>query len=332
MLTYQNPVWDGYMADPFVLRWAGMYYAYGTNASGTSRIENDGKIFRVLRSSDLVQWECVGGALEPPTDPPPEACWAPEVAERDGTFYLYYSASSDEGDEGHRLRVAVASHPAGPFRDTGKLLLPEENFTIDAHPFHDPKDSKWYLFFAKDFFDERVGTGVAVVPLADDMQSVAGPVTTVLRATADWQIFARNRHIYGQEWAAWHTVEGPFVVFHDEQYFCFYSGGAWTTPDYGVSFGVADNVLGPYHDEWSATGPSVLRGIDGKVLGPGHNSLIVGPDNQTEYLVYHAWDPAQTARRMCIDPLHWTPQGPRCAGPTTEPQTIAVQPPQGEAR
>lgn len=317
------------MADPFVLQWQGMYYAYGTSGSGDSRVENDGQMFRVLRSQNLVDWEYVGGALVPPSDPPPDACWAPEVAERDGTFYMYYSSCAGAGDEGHRLRVAVSEHPTGPFQDSGKILLPEENFTIDAHPFRDPKDGKWYLFFAKDFFDERVGTGAAVVPLGDDMQSIAGPITAVLRASADWQIYARNRHIYGQEWAAWHTVEGPFVVFHDGQYFCFYSGGAWNTPNYGVSFGVADDVLGPYRDEWSQTGPSVLSGIEGKVLGPGHNSVIIGPDHETQFLVYHAWDPEQTARRMCIDPLVWTPQGPRCNGPSTEPQQITVRPEQG---
>ena len=29
-LTYSNPVWSGYCADPFVLRHEGFYYAYGT--------------------------------------------------------------------------------------------------------------------------------------------------------------------------------------------------------------------------------------------------------------------------------------------------------------
>ena len=35
------------------------------------------------------------------------AFWAPEVARRDGTFYLYYSAGGPEGEE-HRIRVAAA--------------------------------------------------------------------------------------------------------------------------------------------------------------------------------------------------------------------------------
>lgn len=324
-LTYQNPVWSEYFADPFVLKWRGEYYAYGTAPFRAS----NGNIFAVLHSTDLVHWVQLGGALEPPHDSvqagPMTAFWAPEVAERNGKFYMYYSAASSTGDEQHRLRVAVADHPAGPFRDSGRLLLPEEDFTIDAHPFRDPKDGQWYLFFAKDFFDERVGTGTAVVPLADDMLSAAGPPTTVLRASADWQIYEHNRHIYGQDWTAWHTIEGPFVIAHEDRYYCFYSGGAWHTPHYGVSYGVADHVLGPYRDEWSAEGPTVLRGIPGKVLGPGHNAIVRGPDDETDFIVYHAWDVNETARRMCIDPLVWTADGPRCFGPTTEPQTVTIR-------
>lgn len=325
-LTYQNPVWPEYFADPFVLRWNDGYYAYGT--SPLSDDANDETIFHVLYSQDLVHWQQLGRALERPRTQDAgdsfTAFWAPEVAERNGRFYMYYSAAAGPGDETHRLRVAVAEHPAGPFRDSGHLLLPEEDFTIDAHPFRDPKDGQWYVFFAKDFFDERVGTGTAVVPLTDDMLHAAGPVTPVLRASSDWQIFARNRSIYDNVWEAWHTVEGPSVVEHDGRYYCFYSGGAWHTPEYGVSYGVADTVLGPYRDEWSEAGPSVLRGIPGQVLGPGHNSIVRGLDGSTDFMVYHAWDVGQTARRMCIDPLVWTDDGPRCLGPTTDPQTIEV--------
>ena len=61
-LTYQNPVWHLYFADPFILRHQGSYYAYGTGA--TSR-EMDGRAFPLLRSYDLVNWEYLGGALRP---------------------------------------------------------------------------------------------------------------------------------------------------------------------------------------------------------------------------------------------------------------------------
>lgn len=317
-LTYTNPVWPGYLADPFVLSYDGRYYAYGTGSNAGNSRQPDGNIFPVLRSPDLVHWEQIGGALRPLEAGERVNYWAPEVAVRDGRFYLYYSADALEGVQ--RLRVAVADSPEGPFTDAGLLLFPDESFTIDPHPFRDPKEGRWYLFFAKDFFDERVGTALAAAALADDMISLDGPITTILRASADWQIHARNRSLYGRVWDAWHTVEGPFVVFHEDRYYCLYSGGAWHGPDYGVGFAVADDVLGPYTEPQS--GPVVLRGVRDYVLGPGHNSVVPGPDGVTDLVAYHAWDPARTARRLCIDPLRWVDQAPVCDGPTWTPRMM----------
>ncbi len=291
-IKYQNPVWPGEFADPYVLKTGGVYYAFGT--SSTARNLAAGSFaFPVLRSSNLVDWEMIGGAIDalPGFD-----YWAPAVAERDGRFYLYYSAGESADNTTHRLRAAVASKPEGPYEDAG-MLLPDAGFTIDADPFCDPVDGRWYLFFCQDYFDARVGTGIAAVPL----------------------VYERNRPLYGRTWDAWHTVEGASVVYHEGLYYCLYSGGAWHAQSYGVSYGVATHVLGPYTDEWSAGGPVILR-TSHDVIGPGHNSVVVGPNGRTEFIVYHAWDPARTARRMCIDPLLWTPDGPRCAGPTTTPQ------------
>lgn len=316
-MTYTNPVWPEYLADPFVLKADGVYYAYGT----IPHPETDGRHFRTLRSEDLSRWEKVGGALNPLDDPDARFYWAPEVAERDGTFFMYYSAGGPNG-EGHRLRAATAKRPEGPFTDAGRILLPDEPFSIDGSPFCDPEDGRWYLFFAKDYLDgDRPGTGTAVVPLADDMLSVAGEAAPVVRATADWQIFQRNRPWLGRVWERWHTVEGPFCLYRDGLYYCLYSGGLWDGPNYGVGYGVAESPLGPWRDA-SSDGPSVLRGIPDRVLGPGHNSVVRGPGDVGDLVVYHAWDPAKTARRMCLDPLAWTPDGPRCAGPTTTPQTL----------
>lgn len=321
-MRYQNPVWPGYFADPFVLRHGTGYYAYGTGGPADHGRQSDGLMFPLLRSPDLVHWTYLGGALAPLNDPDSPAYWAPEVAERDGRFYMYYSAGGFEGEH-HRVRVAVAERPEGPFEDTGHILFPDEPFSIDASPFRDPNDGRWYLFFARDFFDgDFPGTGAAVAPLADDMLSAAGPVTTVMRASQPWQVYERDRLWYGRVWPAWYTVEGPFTVFHEGRYICFYSGGRWETADYGVSYAVADHPLGPYTDGCGAKGPCVLHGIPGQVAGPGHNSVALAPDGRTPFVVYHAWNSEATARRMCIDPLLWTPDGPRCDGPSTEPVTL----------
>jgi predicted GH43/DUF377 family glycosyl hydrolase len=82
---YEKPVWDGYLADPQVLKTGGEYYAYGTGPG------HKGRQFPVLHSKDFANWEFVGNALETLADAKVKAYWAPEVAEKDGKFYLYYA-------------------------------------------------------------------------------------------------------------------------------------------------------------------------------------------------------------------------------------------------
>jgi GH43 family beta-xylosidase len=316
--TYQNPVYPYDFADPFVLKTGDAYYAYGTAAPGP-----DGRPFPVLRSTDLIKWERLGGALEPLTNPSARSYWAPEVAGREGRYYLYYSASTSDSDEHHRLRVAVSEKPEGPFVDTGKLVVPQLGFTIDASPFRDPATGEWYLYFATDYEDDDPhGTGLSVVRLSDDMMTAATDPKPVVRAKADWQVYERNRNYKGRVWTKWHCVEGPSVFAHGGRYYCLYSGGAWHGDDYGVGFAVADHPLGPWTDDFAQHGAYVLKGVPQKVIGPGHNSTTVGPDGRTLVMVYHAWDVAKTARRMCIDPIVWTPEGPKVDGPSTAPRTL----------
>lgn len=319
---YRNPIWPGYFADPFVLRWRDEYFAYGTGEGLARTRDGAPAAFEVLRSRDLVNWEALGGALPVAHENAGNAFWAPEVAAHEGRFYLYYSSAPPAKDELHRLRVAVADRPEGPFADGG-LVLPEgEGFTIDAHPFRDPRDGQWYLFFAKDFFENRAGTGLAVVPLTQDLRRAATAPRTVLLANHDWQIYERDRLLYGRRWTAWHTVEGPSVVVHEGRYYCFYSGGNWQTRDYGVSYAMAEHPLGPWHHAPESE-PIVLREHPPEVLGPGHNSYTIAPDGRTELLVYHAWDATRSKRRMCLDRLVWTNAGPRCEGPTIGTQVRA---------
>jgi len=316
-MRYENPVWPEYFADPFVLKCGDTYYAYGT---GATPLEADGRAFPTLRSNDLAHWQYLGGVFPPM--PGVTAYWAPEVAENQGKYYLYYSAAMGQGDESHRIRVAIADTPTGPFVDSGVILLPDAGFTIDPSPFRDPRTGQWYLFFANDYTEDKPhGTGLAVVKLKDMLATHSAPVV-VNRASSDWHIYEKNRNYKGKLWEAWHTVEGPFVVFHDNRYWCFYSGGRWSGEGYGVGFAVADDPMGPWKDDFAANGPVVLKGIPGQVIGPGHNSVTIAPDGHGDVMVYHAWDKNLTMRRMCIDPLIWTPEGPRCNGPSTGPRVF----------
>lgn len=312
VIPYQNPVYPEYFADPFVLLHEGQYYAYGT-----APLSSEGHPFPVLHSNDMVHWRQQGWSLNPPGG---DEFWAPEVAYQDGKFYMYYSAHGIDGQD-HQLRVAVSADPLGPFLDQGRVLVPGQPFSIDAHPFRD-RDGRWYLFYSQDFLtldqDYRIGTGIVVDRMLD-MLTLAGEPRVVIRPHADWQLFKAGRTMYGAVYD-WHTVEGPALRLHNGRYYCFYSGGAWEHDNYGVSYVVADQVMGPYSLP-TKDQPILLRSVPGHLIGPGHNSFTEGPDGQ-EYIVYHAWDPEMTARRMCIDKLSWDGDLPFVLGPTWTPQQI----------
>jgi beta-xylosidase len=319
--TYTNPVYKGSMPDPFVLLHQGVYYAFGT--TGNER-KSDGRIFTLLRSNDLVNWQELGGALTEPTADRDYQFWAPEVAYEGGTFYLYYAMGGKE-EEKFELRVATSQRPEGPYKDAGPKLLDCENnrFTIDAHPFKDT-DGRWYMFYARNFPDTEGGAHPGTALVVDrlvGMTKLAGECKVVLRARHPWTLYEANRRmeVYGQTFD-WHTIEGAFVRKHGGRYYCFYSGSNWQTPNYGVDYAVADNVTGPYTGQ--GTEARVLKGIPGKVRGPGHHSIVRGPDGKTDYFVYHAWDASMKVRQLCIDRLEWTAQGPRLRGPTYTPQPV----------
>ncbi|HLL99418.1 MAG TPA: family 43 glycosylhydrolase, partial [Pyrinomonadaceae bacterium] len=70
--TYLNPVYPRSFPDPFVIKFRGEYFAYCTD------FWRDGKVFGVLRSRDLVNWQEIGGAMNRlETDSP--FYWDPEV-------------------------------------------------------------------------------------------------------------------------------------------------------------------------------------------------------------------------------------------------------------
>jgi beta-xylosidase len=312
-MKVHDPVYPGYFADPFVWRHDGIYYAVGT---GVAEAEGEAgrRVFEMLQSPDLVSWSARGCALAALPPDYGDSYWAPEVAYEDGLFYMYYSVG--RGDKAHHIRVAASDLPEGPYSDLGvRITNPFEcPFAIDASPFQDD-DGQWYLFYARDFLDsDRPGTAVVVDRLAG-MTRLAGEPQIVVRAQQEWQRFVSDRIMYGAVYD-WHTIEGPCVCKHEGRYYCFFSAGRWENETYGVDYAVADNVMGPYTCDATPDGARVLRTVPGHLIGPGHNSVAQSPDGKTDYIVYHAWDAGMTGRRMFLEPIVWSPEGPRVASVT----------------
>ena len=128
MNTYCNPIKkQGDFADPFVLRYNGRYYLYGTNPD-----------VRCWSSEDLVNWTLEGATVL--EDEFPELVpFAPEVVYWNGAFYMYTSP------HGFGHYVLKSGSPTGPFRKiTGNV-----GHSIDFSIFIDD-DGQWYTYWAND--------------------------------------------------------------------------------------------------------------------------------------------------------------------------------------
>jgi GH43 family beta-xylosidase len=310
---YLNPVYPRSFPDPFVLKFRGEYFAYCTDFS------NDGKVFGVLRSRDLINWTEIGGAMNPLETNPP-FYWAPEVTYSNGKFYLYYSAGNEILME---LRVAISDRPDGGFVDCEKKLTTED-FAIDAHVFTDD-DGERYLFYATDFLTHsHIGTGTVVDKMIDFF-TLEGKPRPVTRARYDWQIYDPNRKEKGG--VRWHTVEGAFVLKRKGIYFEMFSGGNWQNITYGVSFAITDDIK--KDEEWRqfSDGENVLpilRTLPDLVVGPGHNSVIRGPNNRELFCVYHRW--TENGRVLAIDRMDFAGTRIFIKGATYTPQIAPFQP------
>ena len=310
---YVNPVYAHSFPDPYILKFCGEFYAYCTG------YWHDGRVFGILHSRDLVNWREVGGAM-PALDSDAPFYWAPEVTYDNGKFYLYYSVGNETL---MHLRVAVSDRPDGGFVDAG-VRLTEQDFAIDAHVFIDD-DGTRYMFYATDFLEyKNIGTGTVVDRMVD-WYKLAGDPHPVTRAQYDWQVYDPHRMEKGG--VRWYTVEGPFVLKRKGLYYEMFSGGNWQNTTYGVSFAVSDTVESG--QEWTQYSDGekimpILRTLPGKVIGPGHNSVVRGPNNREIYCIYHSW--TANGRVLAIDRMDFA--GPRLfiAGPSYEPQPAPCLP------
>ncbi len=311
--TYLNPVYPKSFPDPFILKFKGEYFGYSTGSAA------DGNIFSIIRSNDLVRWTEVGGAMQPLESSPPYY-WAPEVTYSNGKFYLYYSVGNEALME---IRVGVSDRPNGGFVDTGHKLTTQD-FAIDAHVFVDDDGSK-YLFYATDFLDyTQIGTGTVVDRMLDWF-TLEGDPQPVTRAKYDWQVYDPARKEKGG--VRWHTVEGPAVLKRKGLYYEMFSGGNWQNTSYGVSFAVSHEIGNP--EEWSQFSDGaqvlpILRTLDERVVGPGHNCIVRGPNNRELYCVYHRWIDGN--RVMAIDRLDFAGERMFVVGASHAPQPAPYEP------
>lgn len=304
------------MGDPYVLLSSdGHYYMYGTTD------ESEG--FRAYRSDDLKAWEPLGFVYVSKEESWTKDCfWAPEVYERDGKYYMFFSANTkynpNDDLEVFRIGVAVSDSPEGPFVDMYDRPVFDPGYPIiDADVFLDD-DGQYYLYYSRccykhpvesevsewareqGLFDEIEESWVYGVRLKPDFSGVIGDPVLLLcppEKMTDRQSEWESRSVTcGEANRRW--TEGSCLVKRDGIYYMMYSANYYMGENYAIGYAVSDNPLGPFQK--SSDNPLIEKNTaeGGDVTGVGHNSVTYSRDGKEIYCVYHGRTKATGSDRI----------------------------------
>ncbi|WP_334523112.1 family 43 glycosylhydrolase [Streptomyces sp. B21-105] len=274
-LEMKSPVLPGLTADPNIVAFGDTFYLYPTTDgfAGWS-----GTQFKAYSSKDLVHWTDHGVVLDlgPDVSWADARAWAPTAAEKDGKYYLYYSADTNIG-------VAVSDSPTGPFTDPlGKPLIARGAYTgqmIDPAVFTDD-DGTRYLYW---------GNGRAyVVPLHDDMVSFDASKVTAITPSG--------------------YNEGSFVIKRNGTYYFMWSENDTRDENYRVAYATGTSPTGP----WTKRGVILEKDLALGIKGTGHHSVVQVPGTDDWYIAYHRFaipGGDGTHRETTVDKLEFDSAG-----------------------
>ncbi len=283
-VTAGNPVFPGWYADPEGAVFKKRYWIYPTYSAPY----REQVFFDAFSSRNLIDWEkhpriTDTGSIQWAK----KAMWAPAVVEKGNKYFLFFGANDIQNDKQYGgIGVAVADHPAGPFRDhLGKPLI--DKFYNGAQPidqfvFKD-KDGQYYIIYGG-------WRHCNIARLSDDFRSIVPFDDGVLfkEITPDGY------------------VEGPYMFIKDNKYYFMWSEGGWTGPGYSVAYAMADSPFGPFERVGK-----ILQQDSSIATGAGHHSVI--RTNRDRWLiVYHRRPLGKTGgneRVTCIDEMYFDGQG-----------------------
>lgn len=325
-VVINNPV-PVKFGDPFLLKASdGRYYLYGTSLS-------DG--FECFVSDDLQRWDSCGqiykGGVAGMWNK--DCFWAPEVYERGGKYYLFYSANVNDSLntandlETFSIGVAVSDSPTGPFRDVNNRPVFSPGYpVIDADVYFDDTTGRCYLYYSRCCYKHAVQSEVSEkmkaenkqyktvegnrdeieeswvygVELKPDFSGVVGeprlllcPPTKLSDAQAEWESRSVTSGEVNRRW-----TEGSYIFKEGDTYYMMYSANFYKGPYYAVGYATAKNPLGPFTK--ADNNPVLQKNNDkgGSVTGTGHNMVIKIGDQR--YIVYHAYTAADPDNRVVM--------------------------------
>lgn len=330
--------------DPFVLAASdGKYYMYGTSLA-------DG--FEAYVSDDMSVWEPLGKVYQGGGESQwnVDCFWAPEVYERDGKYYMFYSSNAKDnpGNDGENFKigVAVSDSPAGPFSDLyDRPVFNPPYPVIDANVLFED-DGRCYLYFSRCCYEHAVDSEIADkarqegfcdeveeswvygVEMQPDFSGVIGepqlllaPPSKLDDIQAEWESRSVANKEVNRRW-----TEGSYIFKDGDKYYMMYSANHYGGKFYAVGYATSDSPLGPFVK--SDVNPVLEENVSqgGIVMGTGHNMVVTMPDS-SRYCVYHGRMSSNPDERVVFfDRLEVDSAGVlHVEGPTTTPQKIAVR-------
>jgi arabinan endo-1,5-alpha-L-arabinosidase len=283
--------------DPALAVEDGTSYVYSTGSETVS----DGNI-QIRSSTDGSSWRHRGEVWPEKPEWLDEAVpgvsnlWAPELIEYDGTWFLYYSASTFGSNTSV---IALATNEtldpdAAEYEwvDRGPVISSarSDDFNaIDPGVTVDGDGQPWMSFGS-------FWSGIRMVPL----EWPSG-----MRADAAEPLQLADRQLPPN------AIEAPYIVERDGEYFLFVSRDSCCRgleSTYNIAVGRADEITGPYVDRDGVSllegGGTLLLAADGDRIGPGGQSVA------GDMLALHYYDRRlDGAFQLALIELEWDAEG-----------------------
>jgi GH43 family beta-xylosidase len=278
--TYLNPILDQ-GADPWMIKTGGSYYLCGS--------EGDRRIYLTKASSPWTLREGERHLIyEAPegTDHSHEI-WAPELHYVKGRWYVYYAADDGE-NRNHRMFVLQGGtqedNPLlGDYRFLGKITDETDRWAIDGTVLN-WKDQLYFLWSGWEA-DMNIMQNIYIAEMANPW-TIKGPRVCISTPDRDWEKKIAAEDESWVEKGIPFVNEGPEVLIKGNTVNIIYSASGSWTDDYclGRLYCNNEDFLNP--SAWFKEGP-VFSKTD-QVFGPGHASFVKSPDEQQDYIIYHA--------------------------------------------
>lgn len=277
-----------YTADPSAHVFEGKVYVYPSHDYEAGVPEDDLGSHFDMRDYRVLSMDSIGGPVTlhdvaiDKEDVPwvGRQMWAPDAAEKDGTYYLYFPAKDKE--DIFRIGVATSENPEGPFEPQPEAI--KGSFSMDPSVFKD-EDGIYYMYFGGIWGGQlqRWATGKynpadvypadslpALTPkiakMSDDMLKFSEDPKDVQILDGNGDLITTGDHDRRFFEAAWmHKYNG--------KYYLSYSTG----DTHKIVYATGDNPYGPFTYQGVVLNP---------VLGWTNHHSIVEVDGKW-YLFYH---------------------------------------------